>query len=180
MYSDVFYSVIAKMIKPVFYLTHILLHSAFLSCSGDDPLYGGSWGDVCCRHLSENNQWSIMSLFKISENNTEPGRISGECFGIRFTLTHSDDTREKQTYWELNCTRRVSPHFLFQQFCKFKKNTLFVSDEKKCQCNENLHSRSRSFHLLLHFIKIRFSKNISNKITFNKVRWRYKGHFKWC
>ena len=70
--------------------------------------------------------------------------------------------------------------FLFQQFCKFKKNTLFVSDEKKCQCNENLHSRSRSFHLLLHFIKIRFSKNISNKITFNKVRWRYKGHFKWC
>ena len=34
-----------------------------------------------------------MSLFKISENNTEPGRISGECFGIRFTLTHSDDTR---------------------------------------------------------------------------------------
>ena len=165
-----------KMIKHVFYLTHILLHSVFLSCSGDDMLYSGSWGDVCCRHLSENNQWSIMSLFKISENNTEPGRISGECFGIRFTLTHSDDTREstqRRQILRVELYPQKVPSFStfpFPTICKFKKNTLFVSDEKKCQCNENLHSRSRSFHLLLHFIKIRFSKNISNKIISNKVR----------
>ena len=91
------------------------------------------------------------------------------------TLMTHESLHRGDKYWELNCARRKyphSPHFLFQQFCKFKKNTLFVSDEKKCQCNENLHSRSRSFHLLLHFIKIRFSKNISNKITSNKVRYR--------
>ena len=96
-----------------------------------------------------------MSLFKIAENNTELGRISGECFGIRFTLTHSGDTHSVFTSEENFARRKYphSPHFLFQQFCKLKKNTLFVSDEKKCQCNENLHSRSRSFHLLLHFYK---------------------------
>lgn len=134
-------------------------------------LYSGSWGDVCCRHLSENNQWSIMSLFKISENNTEPGRISGECFGIRFTLTHTDDTRVSTQSWTVPAESTLILHISFSNNFVSLRKILFLFQMKRNVSAMRIYTAEADpFIFCCIFIKIRFSKNISNKITSNKVR----------
>ena len=75
-----------------------------------------------------------MSLFKISENNTEQGRISGICFGIRFTLTHSGDTWGEETNIESRAGPAESaliPHISFSNSFVSLRKILFLFQMKR-------------------------------------------------